>query len=86
MFFSITGAIKLLFHKLNKDGVCDSEGVSVEDLHGKTLTTKVSSEAPTLPCSDMLEMNLHNSDSANQGGGDYSADQKWTFAIKIKET
>ena len=34
----------------------------------------------------MLEMNLHNSDSANQGGGDYSADKKWTFAIKIKET
>ena len=46
----------------------------------------ISSEAPTLTCSDMLEMNLHNSDSANQGGGDYSADNKWTFAINIKET
>ena len=86
MFFSITGAIKLLFHKLNKDGVCDSEGVSVEDLHGKTLQQKYPQMLliPTLPCSDMLEMNLHNSDSANQGGGDYSADKKWTFAIKIK--
>ena len=34
----------------------------------------------------MLEMNLHNSDSVNQGGGDYSEDKKWTFAIKIKQT